>query len=49
MTPIAMTFLILAIVLVWGGLAVSTVALMRAGKTGDHRFGDAEATTPDRR
>ncbi|WP_168582248.1 methionine/alanine import family NSS transporter small subunit [Gephyromycinifex aptenodytis] len=29
MTPIALTFLILSILLVWGGLIVSTIALIR--------------------
>ncbi|WP_082043849.1 methionine/alanine import family NSS transporter small subunit [Mobilicoccus massiliensis] len=35
MTPIAITFLILAIVLVWGGLAVSVVALIRSSDAPD--------------
>lgn len=45
MTPIAITFLILAIVVVWGGLVVSVLFLRRRpevadyppGATDDHR------------
>ncbi len=45
MTPIAITFLILAIVVVWGGLVVSALFLRRRpdvaeyppGATDDHR------------
>ncbi|GMA40772.1 methionine/alanine import family NSS transporter small subunit [Mobilicoccus caccae] len=39
MTPIALTFLILSILLVWGGLAVSIIALVRSSK-GSNGFGD---------
>lgn len=35
MTPIALTFLILSIVLVWGGLIVSTIALVRTSRDPD--------------
>lgn len=35
MTPIALTFLILSIVLVWGGLAASIVALVRSSNGDD--------------
>ena len=49
MTPIAITFLILAIAIVWGGLIASTLYLRRrpertnypAGDTDDHREDDA--------
>lgn len=49
MTPIAITFLILAIAVVWGGLIASTLYLRRrperatypAGETDDHREDDA--------
>ena len=49
MTPIAITFLILAIAVVWGGLIASTLYLRRrperttypAGDTDDHREDDA--------
>ena len=49
MTPIAITFLILAILIVWGGLIASTLYLRRrpelttypAGDTDDHREDDA--------
>lgn len=35
MTPVALTFLILSIVLVWGGLLVSTIALIRTSNDPD--------------
>jgi len=49
MTPIAITFLILAILVVWGGLVASTLYLRRSpelssyppGATDDHREDDA--------
>lgn len=49
MTPIAITFLVLAIVIVWGGLVVSAVYLRRRtelttyppGDADDHREDDA--------
>ena len=49
MTPIAITFLIVAIAVVWGGLIASTLYLRRrperttypAGGTDDHREDDA--------
>jgi Putative methionine and alanine importer, small subunit len=49
MTPIAITFLILAIIVVWGGLVASTLYLRRRpeltgyppGDTDDHREDDA--------
>jgi len=49
MTPIAITFLILAILIVWGGLVASTLYLRRSpeltayppGDTDDHREDDA--------
>lgn len=49
MTPIAITFLILAIMVVWGGLVASTLYLRRRperegyppGDTDDHREDDA--------
>jgi hypothetical protein len=49
MTPVAIAFLILAIVIVWGGLIASTLYLRRrpertsypAGEIDDHREDDA--------
>jgi hypothetical protein len=49
MTPIAITFLVLAIVIVWGGLIASALYLRRRpqlaayppGDTDDHREDDA--------
>jgi hypothetical protein len=49
MTPVAIAFLILAIIIVWGGLIASTLYLRRsperttypAGATDDHREDDA--------
>lgn len=49
MTPLAIAFLILAIVIVWGGLIASTLYLRRrpertmypAGEVDDHREDDA--------
>ncbi|GAB48687.1 methionine/alanine import family NSS transporter small subunit [Mobilicoccus pelagius] len=35
MTPIALTFLVLSILLVWGGLALSIVALVRSSNEPD--------------
>lgn len=35
MTPIALTFLILSILLVWGGLIISTIALIRTSNEPD--------------
>ena len=51
MTPLAITFLILAILIIWGGLIASTVYLARnperrgypAGGIDDHREDDAPA------
>jgi len=39
MTPIAMTFLVIAILVIWGGLAVSIIALVRSSDRPD-TFGD---------
>jgi Putative methionine and alanine importer, small subunit len=49
MTPIAIIFLILAVLVIWGGFVVSTIYLARrpersdypAGGTDDHREDDA--------
>lgn len=48
MTPIALTFLILSIVLVWGGLIVSVIALVRSSKATDVPVDGAPGHRPDR-
>jgi len=42
MTPIAIAFLILAIVVVWGGLVASTVFLRRRPEVADYPAGDLD-------
>ncbi|MDO5629501.1 MAG: methionine/alanine import family NSS transporter small subunit [Mobilicoccus sp.] len=40
MTPIAITFLVLSMVLVWGGLILSVVALIRTSNKPDTTVAD---------
>lgn len=42
MTPIAITFLIIAIVVVWGGLVVSTLLLRRQPERSDYPPGEID-------
>lgn len=41
MTPIALTFLVIAILVIWGGLAVSIIALVRSSDQ-PNTYGDNE-------
>ena len=49
MTPLALTFLVLSILLVWGGLAASVVALVRSsnGSPPEAEPGANGEATPD--
>ncbi|WP_312719943.1 methionine/alanine import family NSS transporter small subunit [Mobilicoccus sp.] len=51
MTPLALTFLVLSITLVWGGLALSIVALVRSSRATAAELGetDHDGVGPDRR
>lgn len=47
MTPIAIAFLLLAAVLVWGGLIVSTIALARRGEVEQYPAGGEDRADED--
>lgn len=42
MTPIAITFLIVSIVVIWGGFAASTILLARRPERADYPPGSAD-------
>ena len=46
MTPIALTFLLLSTVLVWGGLALSVVALVRGSRRSEADAAETPRPTP---
>jgi len=45
MTPIAITFLILSFIVVWGGLAWSTVSLARRSEVAEYPTGGEDEVT----
>ena len=47
MTPIAITFLAIAVVIIWGGLVASTVALSRRAEIADYPPGGEEIEASD--
>ncbi len=49
MSPIAITFLVLALVIIWGGLILSTVFLSRRPEVEQYPAGDPDELAPSER